>query len=102
MMKCFYNNNNNNNTDKTIYQQFSLLRSKGLLQTPTEQIAFISEKLIYSGLEDVITIDRKWNEYNKGIECYNIETYLDFIIALIRTHNNNNDAFDGFITFSEI
>lgn len=101
MMKCFYNNSYEKD-NKTIYQQFSILRNKGLLQTPNEQIAFISEKLIYSGLEDVITIDRKWNKYNKGNECYNIETYLNFIISLIRTHNNNNDSFEGLITFAEI
>ena len=76
-MNCFYNTHKNKN--KTIYQQFSLLSSKGHFRTSRDKISFITEKLIFSGLEDVTTIDRKWNEYN-----------------------NNDDSFDGVITISEI
>lgn len=99
-MNCFYNTHKNKN--KTIYQQFSLLSSKGHFRTSSDKISFITEKLIFSGLEDVTTIDRKWNEYNNNNECYNIETYLDFIISVVKMHNNNDDSFDGVITISEI
>lgn len=103
-MKCF--NNANNNKNQTIYQQFSLLCSKGHFKTINDKISFITEKLIYSGLEDITTIDKKWNDYNNinhnDNECYDITKYLEFIISLIKKHNDNNDSFDSVMTFSEI
>ena len=74
---------------KTMYEQY--LVNKQSFTNVNEEIAFATRQMMYVGLEDVVTIDAKWNQFTS---MNNEVNYLEFIIMLLFTYHNNNDAFE--------
>ena len=101
-MNCLYNDYSYRRKNKTIYQQFILLRNKRAFATINDEIAFITEKLLYSGLDDVVTIDKKWREYNCLVENMDKHTYLNFILSIVKSYHINNDNFDIKLNLDDI
>jgi len=101
-MNCLNNNYYFNRKNKTIYQQFIILKNKRAFTTINDEIAFITEKLLYSGLDDVVSIDKKWHEYNSPVESMDKHTYLKFIVSIIKSYHTNNDRFDIKINLDDI
>lgn len=98
---------NNNRNFNTIYQDFMNTRNKKIFKSIDDEIAFISARLIYSGLEDVMSIDKKWREYANikngcGYTINNNKQYLEFIIYIIKEYHKKNDQFDKNLTFDDI
>ena len=101
-MNCLNNDYYFKRRNKTIYQQFVLLKNKRAFRTVNDEIAFITEKLLYSGLDDVVTIDKKWQEYTGLVESMDKHTYLSFIVSIIETYHKNNDRFDVTVNLDDI
>jgi len=101
-MSCLYKTNSFHMKNKTIYQQFLILKNQNAFTTINDEIAFITEKLLYSGLDDVVSIDKKWKEYTDTFETIDKQKYLNFITSLIKSHHINNDSFDTTINIDDI
>jgi hypothetical protein len=55
---------------------------------------FITRHLIKSGLEDVVSLDNKWQDYNLLNDTENsINDYLDFLLNLVKEYHKNRDVF---------
>lgn len=85
----FYKKNN------TIFEDYYVYKRIHFWDTTEHAIQFITGRLIKSGLEDVVTLDNKWNIYNLVNYSENrIINYLDFLLQLVKEYHKNRDEFN--------
>lgn len=86
--KLFYNKK------YTIYENYCVYKRIYFWSNDYNDMKFITLRLIKSGLEDVVSLDNKWHDYNLLNNKKNsINDYLNFLIQLVKEYHKNRDVF---------
>jgi hypothetical protein len=86
-------------TDKydTIYRIYNVNKNNNIFVNESQEITFITSALIKSGLEDVTSVDTKWQIYVMNPPLYRVahsHKYLNFLVGLIKQHHKHNDSYE--------
>ena len=81
----------------TIYSIYNAKKNDNGFTNESQEITFITSALINGGLEDVSSVDAKWQIYMRSPPIYRTadsHMYLNFLIGLIVKHHEHNDTYE--------
>ena len=82
------------NERTTIYEKYRVYKLFHFMKSSNNHIEFIISRLLYSGLEDVVTIAYKWYMYCPVTKIErDDDNYLDFLVKLAFNHHKTGDKF---------
>jgi hypothetical protein len=91
-----FNKLTGNNSKMTMYKKYLICKRSNAFNECKDEIHYISNLLISSGLDDIVSLSDKWNIYTSTLSSDDdMELiYLTFIINLISNYDKKGDCLD--------
>jgi hypothetical protein len=81
----------------TVYSIYNAKKNENGFTNESQEITFITSALINCGLEDVTSIDAKWQIYVQNPPLCRVsdtQMYLSFLVSLVVKHHEHNDTYE--------